>query len=58
MLRRRERGITAVAISPENHWLLTGSLDTTARLWDLRVEDLFYRARRITGQNTSVENPS
>jgi hypothetical protein len=27
--------VQAVAISPDNHWLVTGSGDTTARLWDL-----------------------
>jgi WD40 repeat protein len=28
-----------VAISPDNHWLVTGSYDTTARLWDLSAKD-------------------
>ena len=28
-------GTTVVAISPDNHWLVTGSDDKTARLWDL-----------------------
>ena len=26
---------SVVAISPDNHWLVTGSDDNTARLWDL-----------------------
>src|SRR5271166_978712 len=30
---------SAVAISPDNHWLVTGSGDKTARLWDLRAKD-------------------
>jgi WD40 repeat protein len=28
-----------VAISPDNHWLVTGSADKTARLWDLSAKD-------------------
>jgi WD40 repeat protein len=28
-----------VAISPDNHWLVTGSSDKTARLWDLTAKD-------------------
>ena len=31
--------INAVAISPDNHWLVTGSKDHTARLWDLTAAD-------------------
>jgi WD40 repeat protein len=26
-------------ISPDNQWLVTGSWDKTARLWDLRAKD-------------------
>jgi TIR domain/WD domain, G-beta repeat len=31
--------LTAVAISPDNHWLVTGSWDNRARLWDLSAKD-------------------
>ncbi|MBV8282684.1 MAG: TIR domain-containing protein, partial [Candidatus Eremiobacteraeota bacterium] len=31
--------ITTVVISPDNHWLITGSSDNTARLWDLSSKD-------------------
>ena len=31
--------ITTVAISPDNRWLVTGSSDNTARLWDLSAKD-------------------
>ena len=31
--------ISAMAISPDNHWLATGSSDNTARLWDLTAKD-------------------
>ena len=32
-------GINTVGISPDNHWLVTGSNDKTARLWDLSAKD-------------------
>ena len=31
--------VSAVAISPDNRWLVTGSNDKTARLWDLSAKD-------------------
>lgn len=31
--------VYAMAASPDGRWLLTGSQDTTARLWDLSAED-------------------
>ena len=39
VLRGHEGTVNAVAISPDNHWLVTGSDDKTARLWDLRAKD-------------------
>ena len=39
VLRGHEGSITAVAISPDNRWLVTGSGDKTARLWDLTAKD-------------------
>jgi WD40 repeat protein len=39
-----------VAFSPDNHWLVTGSYDHTARLWALQVEDLFILARNFAGR--------
>jgi WD40 repeat protein len=32
--------VYGVAISPDNRWLVTGSSDNTARLWDLSAKDL------------------
>jgi WD domain, G-beta repeat len=34
-----ENGITCVALSSDNRWLVTGSDDKTARLWDLKAAD-------------------
>jgi len=31
--------LDAVGLSPDNHWLATGSADKTVRLWDLRAKD-------------------
>ena len=35
----RPSWVNAAGISPDNHWLVTGSADKTARLWDLSAED-------------------
>ena len=39
VLAGHESNVWEVAISPDNHWLVTGSEDNTARLWDLTAED-------------------
>jgi WD40 repeat protein len=39
ILRGHEGSIAAVAISPDSHWVVTGSYDKTARLWDLSAKD-------------------
>ena len=39
VLRGHEGTVLAVAISRDNHWLVTGSADNTARLWDLSAKD-------------------
>ncbi len=38
-LSGHEGSVRAVAISADKHWLVTGSDDNTARLWDLTVKD-------------------
>ena len=39
VLRGHDGAVTAVAISPDNRWVVTGSEDKTARLWDLSAKD-------------------
>jgi len=51
VLRGHKHYIYAVAISPDNHWLVTGSLDSTARLWNLRLDELVDLACRTAGRN-------
>jgi WD40 repeat protein len=46
---------TAVAISPDNRWLVTGSDDGTARLWLLQVDDLIDLARITVERNFSAD---
>ena len=38
-LQGHENWILCVAISPDGRWLVTGSQDNTARLWDLTAKD-------------------
>jgi WD40 repeat protein len=38
-LRGHDDAVSAVAISSDNRWIVTGSWDTTARLWDLSAKD-------------------
>ena len=44
-----------MGISPDKHWLVTGSLDNTARLWPLQVIDLIDLARVTVGRNFTVD---
>jgi hypothetical protein len=41
----------AVAVSPDNRWLVTGSDDKAARLWLLQMGDLVDPARTTVGRN-------
>jgi WD40 repeat protein len=53
VLRGHEDLVHAVAISPDNRWLVTGSSDNTARLWLLQVNELVDLARTVVGRNFS-----
>jgi WD40 repeat protein len=39
VLRGHDKSVTAVAISPDNRWVVTSSSDNTTRIWDLRAKD-------------------
>ena len=45
--------VNAVGFSPDSHWLVTCSDDTTARLWLIQVNDLIDLARVTVGRNFS-----
>jgi len=51
VLRGHEREVDAVAISPNNRWVVTGSNDKTAWLWLLQMHDLIDLARTTIGRN-------
>jgi WD40 repeat protein len=51
---RSDALIHAVAISPDNHWLVTGSRDRTARLWDLTAKDPSANSVILRGYDSTV----
>jgi WD40 repeat protein len=55
ILSGHELPIMAVAISADNHWIVTGSGDGTARLWLLQINDLINLARITVGRNFSAD---
>jgi WD40 repeat protein len=55
VLRGHDRVITAVALSPDNRWLVTGSGDETARMWNLMLEELVELVCRKAGRNLRRE---
>ena len=55
VLRGHEDWINALAISSDGHWLVTGSRDGTARLWNLRLDELVDLACRTAGRNLTRE---
>jgi WD40 repeat protein len=51
VVRGHDEPVNAMAISPDNRWVVTGSEDRTARLWLLQMKDLIGLARITVGQN-------
>ena len=45
---------SAVGFSPDNHWVVTGSVDKTARLWDLTAKDSADNPVVLRGHEGSV----
>ena len=39
MLQGHQNSVFVVNFSPDNHWMVTGSQDSTAQLWDLTAKD-------------------
>jgi WD40 repeat protein len=54
VLLGHEEYVTAVAISADSRWLVTGSEDNTARLWLVQLNDLVDLARTIVRRNFSA----
>ena len=54
-LARHFGGILAMSISPDNHWLITGSGDNTARLWDLTRVDPFAEPIVLAGHEGPIQ---
>lgn len=50
VLRGHESTVRSVTISTDNRWVLTGSADNTARLWDVEIERLMARAKKLVGR--------
>jgi len=48
LLRGHDAAVTAVSISKDGRWLATGSLDGTARLWDLKHPNLRHQDPNIS----------
>jgi WD40 repeat protein len=55
LLRGHSGSVRAVAISPDGHWLITGSDDRTILLRDLRIEALIDRARHNAGRELTTD---
>jgi hypothetical protein len=54
VLKGHENFVRAVAVSPDNRWVVTGSDDNTARLWDLKAADPAAQPVVLKGHQGSV----
>jgi WD40 repeat protein/serine/threonine protein kinase len=54
VLTGHSRVIECLAISPDGHWLVTGSYDKTARIWDLTAENPGTNPRVLSGHQDSI----
>jgi len=54
VLQSHTLGVGPVAVSLDGHWLVTGSDDKTARLWDLQAEDPSARSIVLEGHTEEI----
>lgn len=54
ILRGHEDAIVSTAFSPDNHWLVTASMDDTARLWDLTAADKAASSIVLRGHDDAI----
>jgi len=52
-LRGHTLGVSSVAITSDNRWVVTGGLDGTARMWEMNLDTLVARARKTIGRELS-----
>lgn len=50
VLRGHNGGVQSVDISPDNRWVATGGSDGTVRLWELSIDKLVRRAKKLAGR--------
>ena len=54
VLKGHAKAIKCVAISPDGRWLVTGSVDDTARLWDLKSKNPAAGSRVFKGHTDFI----
>jgi WD40 repeat protein/serine/threonine protein kinase len=54
VLSGHQQQITSVAISADSHWLVSGSMDRTARVWDLTAENPAANPRVLSGHQSVI----
>ena len=54
LLKGHTDAIVSVAISLDGRWLVTGSFDNTARLWDLKSKNPAAGSRELKGHTQSI----
>ena len=57
-LRAHEGAVLAMAVSGDNHHLVSRGNDKTVRVWNLRLNELMDQARRVAGRELTVEERS
>jgi len=55
LLRGHEKGVIAVTFSPDSRSLVTFGGDETVRRWDLNINSLIDRARRVAGRELTPD---